>query len=481
MYRSRALWLILALALALRLLYGLAQDPLVPYGPTGGDDPWYLANALALVTDAPPGTTINGIQTYVVALGQPPVLFLVAGIPQALLPPGPAVQVLRAVQALATTAVAFFAFGLAVRLVEGLPAAHARRAHLAGLVAALALALSPALIIEAAQVKTESLFVFFVTGGVWAFVEALNLTSRHTRENVEARHALPLPPNPPSPASHALPLPRNPSSPFGQREWFWWLLAGVLLGLATLTRAVFLAFPLALVVFALFALGWRAGWKRALLLLAVYAAVVLSWTAYNLVRYQRLVVAGEGFASFVYLGAAGWDGPEQVDQRLSETLGEPENGSWNQGDFLNAAGSTIGADLPGYLARRLGELGDAILQPHNVPVFGGESLRALVAQWWAGGRSLNGLAAVAQADAFWPKLLLYVVHYAGLLLGAAGVFLTWRSWRAGLPMLGYIGYTLLVHLFLLALPRYVFPLTPFLWVFAAAAIATASSKLKVES
>jgi len=467
--------LILALGLALRLLYGLAQDPLAPFGPTGGDDPWYLANALALVTDAPPGTTINGIHTYVAVLGQPPVFFLVGGIPQALLPPGPAVQALRVVQALATTAVAFFACGLAVRLAEGLPGNNARRAQLAGLIAALALALSPALIIEAAQVKTESLFIFFVTGGMWAFVEAV------VRRRTRCGPQLPTP----SPtqdgggaveARHALPLPDHSPSSRAKGEVFWWLLAGALLGLATLTRAVFLAFPLALVVFTLVALGWRAGWKRALLLLVTYLAVVLSWTAYNLVRYQRLVIAGEGFASFVYLGATGWDGPEQVDQRLTEALGQPEDGSRDQGDFLDAAGSSIRADLPGYLARRLGELGEAVLQPHNVSIFGGESLRALVAEWWAGERSLNGLAALAQADTFWPKLLLYVVHYAGLLLGVVGIFLTWRSWRAGLPMLGYIGYTLLVHLFLLALPRYLFPVMPFVWVFAASAISAISGR-----
>lgn len=480
MVRSRALWIILALGLTLRLLYGLAQDPLIPYGTTGGDDPWYLANALALVTDAPPGTAFNGISTYIANLGQPPVFFLAAGIPQALLQPGPAVQVLRAVQALATTAVAFFACGLAVRLVEGLPGGTTRGAHTAGLIAALALALSPALIIEAAQVKTESLFLFFVTGGIWAFVEA-TVRSRGPQRLTSSNDLTPQPPlrHGEGGARHALPLPS--SSPFGRSEVARWLLAGVLLGLATLTRAVFLAFPLALVVFALFALGWRAGWKRALLLLVTYSVVVLSWTAYNLVRYQRVVIAGEGLASFVYLGAAGWDDPDRVDEQLTETLGAAENGTRSQGDFLNAAGSTIGADLPGYLSRRLGELGGAIFQPHNVPVFGGESLRALVGDWWRNDRSMTGFASVTQGDAFWPKLLLYVVHYTGLLLGAAGVFLTWRSWRAGLPMLGFIGYILLVHLFLLALPRYLFPITPFLWVFAGGALALVSSKLKAEN
>jgi hypothetical protein len=287
----------------------------------------------------------------------------------------------------------------------------------------------------------------------------------------------------------------------------------VLLGFATLTRAVFLAFPLALVVFTPFALGWRPGWKHALLLLAVYSAVVLSWTAWNLVRYQRFVLAGDGLASFVYLGATGWEDPDVVDQRLDQTLGPSSDGSRDSGEFLDAASSSIFADLPGYLARRVRELSGALLQPHNVEVFQGESLRALLHMWWTGqrdpagpaalldsgtlfrgehlipimagqwpgARTPGGLAALTQADAFWPKLLLYVVHYGGWILAALGLLFTWRNWRTALPMLGYIGYLLLTHLVLLALPRYLFPMTPFIWVFAAAAIAVMSSKLKAES
>lgn len=258
--------------------------------------------------------------------------------------------------------------------------------------------------------------------------------------------------------------------------WRWWIAAGALLGLAALTRAVFLLFPLALVVFTLFALGGRPGWKPALALLAVYAAVVLSWTAYNLVRYQRFVIAGEGLPAFLYIGATGWDDPQEVDQRLEDTLGPAENGSRSSADFLNAAGSAIGADLPGYLARRLGELGSALLQPHNVELFAGASLRGMALNWWNTDRSPGGLLALTNGDGFWPKLLLYVVHYSAMILGAAGLLLTRHNWRAALPLLGFIAYTLLVHLFLLALPRYLFPIMPFVWIFAGTAVAVWSTK-----
>ena len=586
MYRSKFLWAMVAIGLALRVLYGLAQDPLAPYGTTGGDDPWYLANALALVTDAPPGTVIHGMPTDVANLNQPPVFFLVAGIPQALLSPGPAVQVIRLLQAVLSSALIVFGYGLAVRLAGGIPGWGPTRARRAGQIAAAILALSPALILESAHVKTETLFLFFVTGGVWAFVEAVvrtravvlqsNLTPRpplqpdltprpplqsgegeqSTTAAVGAQRAAPDgEPHPPTPSplrsegeetapeasdaelspanagsSYALPLQTTghavrlepvdeddsgravarPYTPLpaarrhsgsgegqgvragsepgvmadagtpltrGKGEGFaWFALAGVLLGLATLTRAVFLLFPLALVVFAPIALGWRPGWKRGLLLLVVYSGVVLTWTAYNLARYDRFVLAGDGFASFLFIGAVGWNGPQQSDQTMDQILGPNDDGSRDQAEFLDAAESSIGANLPGYLARRIRELGGAILQPHNVEVYAGDSLRSELAVWWADDRSPAGLLAITQGNSFWPKLLLYVVHYGGLVLGAAGALLTWRNWRVGLPLLGYVAYVLLVHLFLFALPRYLFPILPFLWVFAGVAMARVLSK-----
>jgi hypothetical protein len=248
------------------------------------------------------------------------------------------------------------------------------------------------------------------------------------------------------------------------------MLAGALLGLATLTRAVFLLFPLALAVFTPFALGWRPGWKPALALLGVYAAVVLSWSAYNFARYQRIVIAGTGLPAFLYIGATGWDDPAEVDRRLEEALGPAEAGSPTSGDFLNAAGSAIGADVPGYIARRLGELGGALLQPHNVEVFPGASLRGMALLWWESDRSPGGLIGLSEGDSFWPKLLLYLFHFTAWTAGIAGMLRTGRNWRVAAPLLGFIAYTLLIHLFLLALPRYLFPVMPFVWAFAAVAL-----------
>jgi hypothetical protein len=76
------------------------------------------------------------------------------------------------------------------------------------------------------------------------------------------------------------------------------------------------------------------------------------------------------------------------------------------------------------------------------------------------------LIALTQADAFWPKLALYVFHFTGILVGLAGMVLTRARWRVTLPLIGFILYTTLIHLVLTALPRYIFPTALYWWVFA---------------
>ncbi len=203
--------------------------------------------------------------------------------------------------------------------------------------------------------------------------------------------------------------------------------------------------------------GWRKGWRRAALLLVVYALVVSTWTVYSLARWNRFVIAGNGLPAFLYLGATGWTSPQQVDQSL-----EPYNG-----DELQGAQAAIGSDPAGWIGRRIGELASAYLQPHGTTFFPGASLRDLALGVLDGTHSLADLV---QGDAFWSKLALYLFHFVGLLAGLVGIWLYRRRWRVALPMLGLIAYLTLVHFFLLASPRYLFPNEVFWWVFAAAAL-----------
>ena len=448
----RLLFVILIAALILRLAYALAQDPLRPYENTGGDTRWYLANAYALVTDAPSQTVVNGIPTEISSLEQPPVFFILTGLPQVWFDPAGATTAIRVLQVLMSTATCFFAYKMAWLLLSPHPQplslrereesdnlrALGRRANIAGLIAAAALAFSPAFFMEAADIKTETIFIFFVAAGIWLYLEAI------MRE---------------------------------ERRITLLILAGIMLGLATLTRAVFLLFPLALVVYLVMV---RGGWRRAVLLLVVYVLVVSTWTVYNLAHWNRFVVAGEGLFAFLYVGATGWDDPEIVDQRLLGTLPTPEateEATPPQPDFAQAASDAITSDIPGYVRRRVGELAGAYLQPHGTLFFPGESLRELTANWLRDNRSISGLIALTQGNSFWQKLTLYVLHYTALTFGLISMWRTRRNWHIALPMIGYILYITLIHVFLYALPRYIFPTMVFWWVFAAAGIVGLSKKV----
>ncbi|MBI5671520.1 MAG: glycosyltransferase family 39 protein [Chloroflexi bacterium] len=425
------LWLILALALALRLAYGLAQDPLAVYA-TGGDSGWYLLNGYALVTGFDggvltiPGAPHAGLPVALANLPTPPLYLLLVGCWSALLPPAAAVIAIRIMQAIMGAATVYFAYGLA----------RALGGDRAGLIAALALAVSPAFIIEPAAVLSETLYLFLVSAALWLYV----------RSFVGTRYIVSL------------------------------QMVGVaaLLGLATLTRAPLLLFPVGLALHLLLACGWREGLKRAAVLLAAFALVVSTWTVYNLARWNRLVIAAPGFEAFLFIAATDWQGPDATDQALADIAGTelPGDTSQQRDIYADAAVRNILSDLPGFIRRRASDLADAYLQPHGTTYFGGASLKELAANWLRHDRTPGGLLRLMQGDWFWPKLAIYVFHYAGLGLGLAGMWLARRQWRLALALVGFIAYTTLIHFVLDALPRYLFPTMAVWWVFAAVALST---------
>lgn len=425
---ARRLKLILILALALRLVYGLAQDPLAVYN-TNGDSGWYLLNGYALATGfdrgtiSVPGVTGVTLPVSLSTLPTPPLYLLFIGFWQAVLPPPAAIVMIRLIQAVMGVALCALSYRLARRL----------GGDRAGLWAAGALAVSPAFVIEPAALLSETLYMFLVSIALWLYVRLF--AAHHTQPAVSL------------------------------------LLAGGLLGLATLTRAPLLLFPLGLALHLLLACGWRAGLRRAALLLAAYAFIVSLWTLYSLARWDRFIVAAPGFEAFLFLGTTGWQGPESVDRSLAELSGAavPDQIADQQQIYREAAMQNITRDLPGYLARRASDLADAYLQPHGTAYFGGESLKDLALGWLQTDRTPGGLLRLAQGEWFWPKLAIYIFHYAGLVLGVVGIWLTRRRWRLALPLLGFIAYTTLVHFVLDALPRYLFPTMLFWWIFAAVA------------
>ncbi|MDX2136906.1 MAG: glycosyltransferase family 39 protein [Chloroflexota bacterium] len=412
MSRTVITWLLIALLL--RLVVGLAQDPLLPYSSeTGGDSGWYLENGYKLVSGAD-----------VSQLAPPPLYLIFIGLPQLVLSPDAAVIVIRILQALASVATCYCVYRIA-RNIGG---------ERAGMIALVLMVLSPVFILETAQITTETLYLLWL--GL-AFVAYLNAQAR--------------------------------------RERSYWLLivAGVCFGLATLTRAALLLFPLGLVVHLLLIYRPALALRRSAVLLVVYALVISTWTIYNLARWERFIIAGEGFASMIYIGAAGWESPQEVDSNLEQDAPSVASES-RQDQYIDGAATVIGRDVGGYLGRRISELANAYLQPHGTLFFPGESLRELAVRWLTQERSLDGLVALIQGDAFFPKMALYILHYGSIVVGLLGMWQTRRSWRVTLPLIGFVAYVTLLHLALFALPRYIFPTTIVWYSFAAVWLASLS-------
>jgi len=398
------------LALILRLLFVWVLDPSPRF--EGGDTNWYMQNGRDLVTT---GKTAGPLQT-------PPLYLLLTGIVQVLVPGGPSegrayndaeMQTMRTLQSVLGAALVASAVMLGRRLFS------ARVGVWTGAV----LAISPALIVESGNLITETVFLAFIFAGLAIYAVALD-----TRRAVH------------------------------------YAAAGALLALATLTRAVFLLFPLLLI--AHLRLARHRGWARpALVLLISYAALVSTWTVYNLAVWQRLVIGGDGLLGFVYQGATGKASPREVDERLGIA---PEQDDRRDEVLRERVREHILDDPAGWAAHRLKELVGAILQPHNTVYFKGESIRDAAADWLRHDRSFAGLRDLTHIESFWPKLSLYVFHYAGLISGVAGMIGARRRWRALLPLYGLIAYFAGIHLVLLALPRYLFPTYPALWLFGVA-------------
>ncbi len=410
----RLLPLMLCIGLILRLAYALQQDHLWPYDISKGDAWWYLEHGRLLVEGRVPGPPQSG-----------PLYLLVVGAAQHLFEPAAAILIVRLIQVALSTATIYLTWRLTRSFTED---------DRPGLVAALALTFSPVFIIEPSQVLTETLYLFLLLTGLLVYIEMI-------RARVPAR-----------------------------RDGSALVITALLLGLATLTRAVLLLFPLGLVFHLLLVYGWRRGLRYGATLLLVYGLVVSIWTVYNRLTWNLWVIGAQGFSAFLYIGATEWQGPQGTDQALAEAtnfdLNSPTDVPLQQGLYNQAASNIIGSDPIGWLDKRASELAESILQPHGTTFFSGESLRNLVQNWLTQDRSLSGLLRIINGESFWPKLLIYVLHYTALLGSVIGLWLIRQQWRVALVLAGFITYTLLIHFVLDAIPRYLFPLLPVGWALA---------------
>jgi hypothetical protein len=94
----------------------------------------------------------------------------------------------------------------------------------------------------------------------------------------------------------------------------------------------------------------------------------------------------------------------------------------------------------------------------------GPSTRRAVVDWWRSSRRPGDLVTLAVTPLVVLKLTFFAAHWLALLGGVAGLVRWCRHWRQLLPLWTTILYFPTVHVVLTALPRYLFPIEPALWV-----------------
>lgn len=439
---TRGLWVILIVGLALRIAYALAQPNIeLFYGADGGDSSWYLANGWGFFSGQPHGWIRNS-PFYLSVLPTAPFYILYAGIFQQFLPDELVIPVMRLIQCVIGIITAYLGYRIG-RLIT--------RDERVGLIACILLTFHPSFIIEPANIATETFYIFFLTMGLWLYIDYV----------IDAHNT-------------------HLESCFSSSAWI--VLVAIAFGLATLTRAVLLLFPLGIVIHMLMVGGrlqlgvWL---RRGILLLIVYTAVIATWTIYNLGMWGNFVIGSNQLMPALWRGAVTNDGtPQENDELLLDNPDDvrPEGCEvdckyqHSTETYVEQINESIGGNIGGFVAHRLRELATSYLQPHGTTPLGNVNIREALFDWIQNDRTVGGLVEVFHIEGFLARLVIWVVHYLGMILGLIGMWLSRYAWRLTLPLIGFIIYTTLLHFVLLALPRYIFPVeVPFL-IFSAITI-----------
>ena len=447
---TRWLWFILFLGFILRIAYALSLPTAGLFeGADGGDTAWYLANGWGFFSGQPHGW-IRNMPFYLSELPTAPFYILYAGLFQQFLPDDAVVMAMRLSQCVIGILTAYLGYRIGWRITDD---------KRVGLVASALIALHPAFIIEPANIATETFYIFFLTMGFWLYIEYLVATPK-TELN-------------------------NRFSPT-----IWIILVGIAFGLGTLTRAVLLLFPLGIFLHMLM-LGWRNNlglwFRRGILLLIVYSAVVLTWTFYNWGMWGTVIIGSNQLMPAIWRGAVENDGtPAQNDALLIDNPDDVHPDGCevdckyqhSTETYVEQITETIGGNIGGFIIHRFTELTKSYLQPHGTTPLGSVSIRDELVDEVKDDRSLSDFIAVLQTEGFVIKLLVWGFHYLGIIFGLIGMWITRKSWRLTLPLIGFVVYTTLIHFVLLALPRYIFPVEVPLLIFAAVTLVTISNKFR---
>jgi 4-amino-4-deoxy-L-arabinose transferase-like glycosyltransferase len=247
-----------------------------------------------------------------------------------------------------------------------------------------------------------------------------------------------------------------------QDGWGTYRLAGLILGVAVLTRPQPILFPALLAIHALLRPKER---RRALggvaWLTGVMILVIAPWTVRTALISGELVPIANSAFSHIWRSSRE-DGRELTGrafaQAKAETLAYGEEDVHTEGgEYLSAGVENILAAPGQWIGRMAGDTLGAYLQPYGTVMLVPRSevgARQVLADFLRGRASARDVLAI---PGLWRRLLMYVWHFWGLLGGLVGVVLAWREhWRRFFPLAAWIVYATAVAAPLLIEARYVF-------------------------
>jgi 4-amino-4-deoxy-L-arabinose transferase-like glycosyltransferase len=402
---SRIAWAILGAGAAARLAIVLALDPHL--WVAGSDTPFYVDQGWRLARGISPlFSSVAPAFTWLIAAAW-------AWFPKSAPPASP-----EAIPVALLTVVRIVQVALSLGMVAS-AVVLARRWSDSGrgaLVTCAGLALGPAFVLEPFRVLTESLFLCLLYLGLLLFSTA-------------------------------------------RREGSGKLIAaGCVLGLAALVRPVVMGLPVALAAGYWLTADRPERRRRALAFLLVFAAMLAPWSLS--LHHHTGSWLPSGLAANVWIGAVGdgrWHGRDATDVQRDHFVAGPD-------DYLGETLNTIREAPIRWLLLRARNLGAALAQPHFASDVPGPSTKQAVARWWRRDRTPEALLSLLSAPPVVLKLALYAAHWCALLGGLAGLLRWRRRWRELLPLWAVILYFPSVHVVLTALPRYLLPIEPGLWI-----------------
>lgn len=223
-------------------------------------------------------------------------------------------------------------------------------------------------------------------------------------------------------------------------DWRWFALAGVLLGLANLTRGTLLFFTPWILAGALIARDERSKIKHYLLMIALSIAVMLPWTLRNYKVYGGFMPVASGGSEMFWFGTLPWE-----EQRLF--------------GLSPAFQSYSGIENPIELERKFSH--DAIANIKNDPdLYFLLCIKKFLFFWFQPvGQKLT--------ERIFPALgmAMFAMQALLILLFLFGILKTVSQWQKFIPFYLLLLYFTALHTVVAPEPRYRLPIEPILLIF----------------